>query len=197
MFDSITGTPIRNDSGKVVITVGGIGYLLSVPSRTEKELSAKKEATLYCHLAVKDDTLKLFGFMTSFERDLFLDITSVSGIGSATALNLLSDSPPQALIEAIATENIAQLQRTKGVGARTARRLALELKEKMKRLVQVGEGGATVFTPEGGPAEDVMRALQTLGYPRLRARDAAAKAIATCPDAEDLETLIKTALHNL
>ena len=102
MFDSITGTLVCKDAAGVVVSAGGLGYRLGIPQRIQDNLPENGEITLYTHLAVKDDSLKLYGFPTPRERDLFLKIMSVSGIGAATALNLLSQIPPQEFLRAVA-----------------------------------------------------------------------------------------------
>jgi Holliday junction DNA helicase RuvA len=185
----------------VVITTGGIGYRITVPLRTLEELPEEGEITLYSHLTAKDDSLKLYGFQSPLERDLFLMIMSVSKIGAATALSFLSEIPPRKLMEAVSGENIALLQSVKGVGAQTARRLVLELRDKVKEWYGITAGMESLHTKADGPVskkgEDLLRALLALGYPRFAAKEAAHKALKSCAPTEELETLIKTALRNL
>jgi Holliday junction DNA helicase RuvA len=201
MFDSITGTVVRIDPVGVVLAAGGIGYRLQAPLRTLRSLPESGEATLYSHLVVKDDALRLYGFQTPFERDLFLKIMSVSGIGAATALHLLSEITPEQFLDAVAREKIAVLQAVKGVGARTAKRLVLELKDKVEwaGLVPSEEGAAGL--PQGALesnlGKDLVSALHALGYPRSAAREAASRALANHPELEDLESLLKAALGSM
>lgn len=201
MFDFISGTLIRKDAGGVVVSLGGMGYHLSVPQRTLSELPDSGEVTLYSHLVVKEDSLRLFGFQTPLERDLFLKIMSVSGIGAALALSLLSEITPRQFADGVARENIALFQRVKGIGARTAKRLVLELKDKMEwmeALAHVPEAeGILDGAPLGDKAQDLVAALLALGFPRLAARDAAAKALSANSEDESLENLIKAALLNI
>jgi Holliday junction DNA helicase RuvA len=201
MFDSITGALVRKDPGGVVIAAQGIGYRLNIPTRTLNALPEEGETTLYCFVIIKDDTLQLFGFQTPYERDLFTKIKTVGGIGAATALNLLSEIPPNRFLEAVAKENLALLQSVKGVGLRTAKRLVLELKDKIPwpdlplegtELAEPGEGPTATKT-----SRDLLAALQALGYPRTQAAEAASKALAACPETDKLELLIKTALRSL
>lgn len=199
MFDSITGTLVRKDSAIAVLLLGGIGYSIRVPSRTLLSLEEDRETTLYCHLSVRDDSMVLYGFQEPYERDLFLKIMSVSGVGPATALNILSDIPPQRFLEAIAQEKASLLQKVKKVGARTAKRLILDLKGK----VDLPDIKASDAAPDVDPSldtalsKDLIAALSSLGYPRKHARDAAERALAAHPDCDNLETLIKAALSNL
>jgi Holliday junction DNA helicase RuvA len=201
MFDSITGTVVRKDPQGLVLSVQGIGYQLAVPLRSLRALPEEGEITLYTHLAVKDDSLRLYGFQTPFERDLFLKIQGVSGIGPSTAMAFLSEIPPRKLGEAVALENLSLLQSIKGVGVRTAKRLVLELKDKIAWEGLAPEDGAAPPAKEatagGNLATDLVAALQALGYPRNAARDAASRALAARPDTEDLEELIKTALRSM
>ena len=201
MFDSITGTLIRIDPGRAVLTAGGIGYAIKAPLRTLESLTEGTETTLYCHLAVKDDSLKLYGFQTPYERDLFLKIMGVSGIGGQTALNLLSEIPPVNFLEALAKEKVAYLQRVKGIGARTAKRLILELKDKLEwaGLVSPEEmsAGLPVGALESELGKDLVAALTALGYPKGSARDGASRALASNPELDSLEALLKAALRSM
>ena len=202
MYDAITGTVTRKDAGSVVLTAGGIGFRLSVPARTLERLPDRGEVTLYVHLSVKDDQLKLHGFETPFERDLFLQILGVSGIGAAIANNLLGLLTPETLMNALVSEDAAALQRVKGVGARTAKRLILELKDRVD-FTGTGLPGipADGETTGGGArstlASDLVNALTALGYPRSAAKAAAMKTLAALPAEESLEPLIKDALQRI
>ena len=200
MFDSITGTVVRKDADAVVLAAGGIGYRLLAPLRTLERLPGDGEITLYSHLAVKDDSIQLYGFETPLERDLFLKILCVNGVGARTALSLLSRFPPRELVEILAGEGISRLQAVKGVGARTAKRLVLELKGKVEWALGLPSGETTdhpVGAREDRLGEDLVAALLALGYPRAPSREAALRALAENPGADDLEKLIKTALHFL
>ena len=197
MFDSITGVLVRKDAAGVVVSAGGLGYRLGIPQRILESLPEDGEITLYTHLAVKDDSLKLYGFPTPGERDLFLKIMSVSGIGAATALNLLSQILPHEFLRAVAEENAALLQSVKKVGARTAKRLILELKGKVELEGFAAEEGGPPPAGASDLGKDLVAALQRLGYPRPAARDAATKALADHPQSDDLEHLLKSALSSL
>jgi Holliday junction DNA helicase RuvA len=197
MYDSITGTLVCKDAAGVVVSAGGLGYRLGIPQRIQDRLPENGEITLYTHLAVKDDSLKLYGFPTPGERDLFLKIMSVSGIGAATALNLLSQIPPREFLRAVAEENAALMQSVKKVGARTAKRLIVELKGKVELEGFAPEEGGPLPAGNKDLGQDLVAALQSLGYPRPAARDAATKALASNPQSEDLEQLLKSALSSL
>jgi Holliday junction DNA helicase RuvA len=202
MFDSLTGTLVRKDPGSVVLAVGGVGYALNVPLRTWESVPPDEEITLYCHLAVRDDSMLIYGFQSPSERNLFLKIMSVGGVGAATALNLLSDMTPREFLEAIAQENVALLQRVKKIGARTAKRLVLELKGKldlegMAVAADVESPGLPQGLDESGIGGDLIAALQALGYPRGSAREAASRALADHPDEKKLENLLRVALRQL
>lgn len=201
MFDSITGPLVRKDTGGVVITAGGLGYRLQAPERTIDQLSLNAEATLYTHLMVKDDSIKLYGFKTPQERDLFLKIMSVSGVGAATGLLLLSKIPPDQFLEAISREQAHLLQSVKGIGVRTAKRLILDLKGKLDWAgFGMDADEPQLESPDERPkelAQDLVAALCALGYPKSTAKDAASRALMARPESEDLQDLIKTALQGI
>lgn len=195
MLDSITGEIVRKDAGAVVLRTGGVGFCLMVPRRTVDGLPDEGEATLYGHLSVREDTVKLFGFKSVFERELFRKLNSVAGVGGATALLLLSDFTPEEIIEAIMTDNSTRFLKVKGVGAKTAKRIVLELKGKVEEMgyapaLGSGEADEAVVTT----GEDLLSALVSLGFPRAKAKDVSFRILADNPDEEDLEKLIRHAL---
>jgi len=198
MIDSIRGVLARKEKGMAVLALGGIGYALQVPARTLAVLPLGEEAVLYTHLCVREDSLHLYGFATPFERALFRKIMGVTGIGAALAMNLLSELTPEQFLNAVAKENTAILQGVKKVGARTAKRLVLELKGKLDLLGAPSPAGEIEVPLHGAESsnlgQDLFSALMALGYPRNAAKEAAAKALAAHPGEDDLEILLRTAL---
>ncbi|NJO39507.1 MAG: Holliday junction branch migration protein RuvA [Cyanobacteria bacterium CRU_2_1] len=155
-------------SNRIILTldVNHVGYDLQITSRLLQELPAIGETTqLFTHLQIREDQMVLFGFGSMAERDLFRQLTSVSGVGPQLAMALLDGLSLQELVQAIVSSNTRLLSRTPGVGAKTAERLALELKSKLAewRL----EAGLTT-APDAGPIaniqEDVEITLLALGY---------------------------------
>lgn len=153
---------------RVVVTleVQQVGYDLQVAARLLPELPPPGEPLqLFCHLQLRDDQFVLFGFSSRPERDLFRQLTSVSGIGTQMAMALLDTLGMSELLQAVVSGNTRLLCRTPGVGARTAERLVLELKEK---LAEWRQQSGLAIAPTGGPAhkiqEEVEMTLLALGY---------------------------------
>jgi len=156
----------------VVLEAGGVGYRLAVSAETLKGVPSRgKQATLHAHLVARDDALSLYGFASEEERDLFLHLTSVSGIGPKVAIAILSGGPPRELLRAIAAGDAKRFQAAPGVGKRTAERLIVELREKVAGELTEGISAA-------GDSEDA--------EPRSLARDGLMHLGYTLTEAEDL-----------
>jgi holliday junction DNA helicase RuvA len=154
---SVRGEVMVRRPDHVVIEAGGIGYRLAVSAETLKGVPSRgREATLHAHLVARDDSLSLYGFASEEERDLFLHLTSVSGIGPKVAIAILSGGAPRELLRAIAAGDAKRFQAAPGVGKRTAERLIVELREKVA-------GELTEGIPAAGGSEEA--------EPRLLARD--------------------------
>jgi Holliday junction DNA helicase RuvA len=151
-----------------IVEVNQIGYEIQIPSRFARQLqSDSQESTkLFTHLQIKEDRQVLYGFATVAERDLFLQLIGVSGIGAQLAIALLDSLGLTDLVQAIVTGNLRLLTKTPGVGQKTAERIALELKTKLAQWRQ--EAGVTLPTVTGNPApeitEDVEMTLLAIGY---------------------------------
>jgi holliday junction DNA helicase RuvA len=132
MIASVRGEVLVRRPDYVVIEAGGVGYRLAVSAETLKSVPARgKHGVLHAHLVARDDSLSLYGFASEEERDLFLHLISVSGIGPKVALAILSGGSPRELLTAIAAGDGKRFQATPGVGKRTAERLIVELREKV------------------------------------------------------------------
>jgi holliday junction DNA helicase RuvA len=155
---SVSGEVLERRPDHVVIECGGVGYRLTVSAETLRSVPARaNRATLHAHLLARDDSLQLFGFATEEERELFLSLTSVAGIGPKVAIAILSGGPPRELVRAIASGDAKRFQAAPGVGKRTAERLIVELREKVAGALE----GEAVAAPGVGAPED----------PRMLARD--------------------------
>jgi len=174
----------------VVIDASGVGYRLAVSAETLKAVPSRgKQATLHAHLVARDDSLSLYGFASEEERDLFLHLTSVSGIGPKVAIAILSGGAPRELLRAIAAGDAKRFQAAPGVGKRTAERLIVELREKVA-------GELTEGVPAAGDSKEA--------EPRLLARDGLmhlgytlteAEALLEGAEGESAEELINAALR--
>lgn len=182
----------------VVINVGGVGYQVAVPLSTLNTIGGPgEEATLYIHTHVREDSLSLFGFGTELEKDVFLLLMSISGIGPKLALTVLSGLSVQELIAAISASDDSRLRGIPGIGKKTAARMCLELKDKVRLLVP----DETPRTPlphavSSDKRDDAISALINLGYKRPVAEDAVSKAQQGRPDVR-IEELVREALSIL
>ena len=132
MIASVRGEVLVRRPDHVVIETGGVGYRLAVSAETLKAVPAHgKQATLHAHLVVRDDAMQLYGFASEEERDLFVHLNSVSGVGPKMAIAILSGGSPRELLKAIALGDHKRFQAAPGVGKRTAERVIVELREKV------------------------------------------------------------------
>lgn len=164
MIASVRGEVLVRRPDHVVIESGGVGYRLAVSTETLKSVPARgKQATLHAHLVARDDSLSLYGFASEEERDLFLHLISVSGIGPKVAIAILSGGAPRELLRAIAAGDAKRFQAAPGVGKRTAERLIVELREKVAGELTEGipAGHAVDESDQRGLARD---GLMHLGY---------------------------------
>ena len=195
MISQLTGRVAEVNATSVVFDVGGVGFLIACTPDTAAGLSTKETATLYTHLAVREDSLNLFGFASHAEREAFILTQSVSGIGPKLALAIVSCLTPAQLKQAILTENLVTLTKVPGVGRKVAQRLALELKDKAAGI----ETAETETLVEDSQWKDqVEQGLTGLGY---SAKDAAAawesvREMASDP-ACSVADLMKAALRSL
>lgn len=184
MFDSIQGRVALREPSRVVIEAGGLGYLVLVPLATYDAVPAPgRETRLLLHLVVREDEWRLFGFATAREREAFRDLLSVSGVGPASALALLSGLGADALRQAVGEGDARPLTRVKGVGKKTAERVVLDLKERWAASVAAG-GARSPTPPVAGPAADAVRALEALGLERTEAEQRVARLVG--PGSPDL-----------
>jgi Holliday junction DNA helicase RuvA len=174
------------DPGTVLINVGGVGYLVSTTLRAFQALAGREEAALWIHTQVRDDAIVLFGFPDREELEAFSKLIAVAGVGPRTALAVLSTLTADEFAEVVNAGDLARLQRTPGVGRKTAERILLELKD---RLVAASPGA-------GGQRGDAVSALVNLGY---SPRDAVSSVDAVWSDATDgdLGELLRLALQKL
>lgn len=155
----------RPDGVVVLLTAGGVGYRLQCSTSTVAALPAGQEATLLCHLAVREDALTLFGFGTEPERDLFHLLLSVQAVGPKLALAVLSSGSPDDVATSIAGGDAKALQQVPGVGKRTAERIVSELQDKLagRAPTGAGAGGAARVVVASTPADEAREGLLGLG----------------------------------
>lgn len=193
MIAHIQGRLVEKTPTEVVIDCGGIGYLIHISLHTFSGLGSSEQVRLYTHLQIKDDAHTLFGFSEKIERELFKLLISVSGIGGNTARNMLSSINPNDLFKAIANADAKTIQSVKGIGAKTAQRVILDLQEKVVKLYDMDQVSTTSNNTN---LEEALLALEVLGFARKAAEKVVNKVLQQNPDAS-VEVIIKLALKNL
>ena len=195
MFSFITGILEEKENNIAVVNCNGVGFELNVSETTIFELPNKGElATIYTYMAVREDAINLFGFATKEEKDVFLKLISVSGIGGKMAIAILSAMPVSDLIMAIASENIRLLSTVKGLGKKTAERLVLELKSSFDDMQLSMLVTNKAMPIHNSAIEETIDTLVAMGLTRAEATQIV-KSVATQDDTA--ESLIKKSLKNL
>ena len=170
MIASVRGEVLVRRPDHVVIETSGVGYRLAVSAETLKAVPAHgKQATLHAHLVVRDDAMQLYGFASEEERDLFVHLNSVSGVGPKMAIAILSGGSPRELLKAIALGDHKRFQAAPGVGKRTAERVIVELREKVAGELEAGAADASPASAEEEPRLLAREGLVNLGYSLLEA----------------------------
>ena len=200
MIARLSGTLIEKHPGQVVIDVGGVGYLLTVPLATSSGMGDPGcRVELHVHTHVREDALALFGFASRPERDLFIRLLDVGGVGPKTAVALLSGLGASDLIEAILRRDVKRLSSVPGVGRKTAERIVLELVDRVATLIAATPGTAGSRGDGGGLRDDLISALVNLGYNARAASEAVEQALGATRGADlpPFEALLKTTLRAL
>lgn len=196
MIAQLTGKFLHKTPTKVLVDVNGVGYEVQISLNTFTDIQPLQAGTLITYLKVAEDAMTLFGFSQTAERDIFLKLLGVSGVGAATARMMLSSMRPLEIAHAIATGQVRVLEGVKGIGKKTAERIVLELKDKM------GDIAASHQPVFGGEADnstgkDALEALVALGINKNLAEQAIRKAIAGTGTPQSVEELIKMALKSI
>lgn len=193
MYHHLRGAVIHVLPGRVVLEVNGVGWDLLVPLSTSCRLAAGREALLLTHLIVREDAHILYGFLTEEERSLFRTLIGLTGIGAATAAQILSAVTPQEFIVAVEKQDTSFLKKIKGIGDKTAKRMILELKGSKTLLPDLDSGSSSPSKP-AGIAGDAVMALETMGMQNKEAVARVEKVLASEGDLT-LEELIRRALR--
>lgn len=195
MLDYIKGEIAELTPASVVIDVGGLGYIANISLNTYSALNSLKSTKLYIYEAIREDAHTLYGFVEKRERELFLHLISVSGVGANTARMVLSSLATYELENIIATGNSTALKSVKGIGSKTAERIIIDLKDKIKIT---GEAASTTSASmiSGEAAAEAVSALTMLGFNQLASQKAVAKIYKEKPSLS-VEEIIKIALKML
>ncbi len=179
---------------RVVVDVNGVGYDLQISLNTYAAISNVENGQLHTYLHITENAQTLFGFADIAEKELFLQLISVSGVGASTARMMLSGMKPDEIIRAIVQGNTKQLEGIKGIGKKSAERLIVELRDKLgKQTIGQPLGGAVI----SGIDHDAIQALIALGIAKPLAENAIKKTMSSIPEDASLELIIKQALKNL
>lgn len=201
MIGFLSGKLVEKEANSVLVDVGGVGYEVTIPLSTFYELGdVGSEVQLRIFTHVREDALQLFGFKTAREKDLYLKLISVQGIGAKSGITMLSGMSADEIVGAIRTDNIARLTSIPGVGKKTAERMVIELRDKVGEMAAAAGAGAQVSAGSAlGSDEafdDALSALVNLGYQRNAAEKALQQVMKDGADL-NVQKLLRLALQRL
>ena len=177
-----------------MIDCHGVGYFVNISLNTYAALPEGEAIKLYTYLQIKEDAHTLYGFLTKAEREVFVLLISVSGVGAGTARTMLSSLTAAQVRNAIVNGEVATIQSVKGIGAKTAQRLVLDLKDKMLKLQDFADAPISAVSTH---KEEALAALEVLGFVRKQAEKVVDKIVQAAPEALSVEDIIKQALKSL
>jgi Holliday junction DNA helicase RuvA len=193
MITHLEGKLVEKNPTDVVIDCNGVGYFINISLHTYAEIPDSEQLKLYTYLQVKEDAHTLYGFSSKTEREIFKLLLSVSGIGANIARTMLSSLSPNQIKEGIASADVGLIQSIKGIGAKTAQRVILDLKDKVLKVYGIDE---VSLTQNNTSKSEALSALEVLGFNKKQSEKVIDRIIGQEPDA-NVETLIKYALKNL
>ena len=192
MIAYLKGTLIHKTPGRVVVETGGVGYAVAVPvsSFTRMgEIGGTVELLVHTHMS--DDALALYGFASQDEKDMFLKLIGISGIGPKLALNVLSGIAPDDLAEAVRTSDVARISLVPGIGKKTALRITMELQDKLEKREKL------LASKGSAEKDDLLSALQNMGFRRKEAERAVDLTLAANAPGTEFEKMLRDALKRL
>lgn len=195
MIEYIKGEIIEHSPARIIAECNGIGYEIHISLTTYSAFQDQKQGKFFIYEVIREDAHILFGFATKEERNLFLLLTSVSGVGPNTARMILSSMPPEELTSIIAGGDEKTLTLVKGIGSKTAQRIIVDLKNKVKPAEGKTHTGSAVAPDE--TAEEAIAALVMLGFPKAASQKVIETIRKKTPGITTVEQLIKTALKML
>lgn len=193
MITQVRGRLIEKNPTDVVVDCNGVGYLLHISLYTFSKLPDDEAITLYTYLSIREDAHTLYGFINKTEREVFKLLISVSGVGPSIARTMLSSMSTDEIQQAIASENVALIQSVKGIGAKTAQRVIVDLKDKIVKTFGIEE---VSIVENNTNKEEALSALEVLGFTRRQSEKVLQALLKETPNAS-VELLIKQALKNL
>ena len=196
MIAFLKGRLAHKDPTFVIVEVNGVGYHVHISLQTFSEVKDKENIQLFTHLAIREDAHVLYGFSKESERRLFQQLISVNGIGPGTAIVMLSYMNSNELKSAIVQENAAALQSIKGIGGKTAQRVIIDLKDKLKKESWEETNSTVSAGPNNILRREALSALLTLGLPKAMAEKSIDTVLKNSGNTVTLEDLVKQALKN-
>ncbi|MGB0836997.1 MAG: Holliday junction branch migration protein RuvA [Flavobacteriaceae bacterium] len=193
MINHLRGKLVEKNPTYAVIECNGVGYFVNISLQTFGALGDQEAVFLYTHMIVREDAHTLFGFKTVLEREIFRLLISVSGVGPSTARTMLSSMSPEEIQQGIVGADVALIQSVKGIGAKTAQRVILDLKDKIMKTYQLDE---VVPQREISSKEEAISALEVLGFTRKQCEKVINGLLKIDPQLS-VEELIKKALKSL
>lgn len=202
MIAHLSGKLISKQPQTLVIDVNGVGYEVNIPLSSFYDIGdAGAAVSLYVYTHVREDALVLYGFKTKLEKDLFVKLTGVSGIGPRVAITLLSGLPPEELIRAIESSDLSRLSSIPGIGKKTAERLSFELREKLRPLSEAASAAfpsaSALPSTDQEIRDDLISALVNLGWGKPIAEKAIDATLREVRDDRSFENLLKQSMRRL
>ena len=193
MITHLEGKLVEKNPTDVVIDCNGVGYFINISLHTFSQIPDRENLRLYTYLQVREDSHSLYGFSSKTEREIFKLLISVSGIGANIARTMLSSLTPDQVKEGIASGDVALIQSVKGIGAKTAQRVIIDLKDKVLKVYGIDE---LSLIPNNTHKDEALSALDVLGFNKKQSEKVVDRILQTQPDAL-VEQIIKEALKNL
>lgn len=196
MYAYLKGEITFRSPAFVVIEVNGVGYHVNIPLSTFTAIQGQERSTLYTHLIVKEDSHTLYGFATQVERSMFTQLIGVTGVGATTAQLILSSMTVDEVRAAVISEQAHVLQRVKGIGAKTAKQIILDLKNKLSK--EAPDAGVMLLSmADSAVREEAISALMSLGFNRIAVQKALNAVSKEHPNTSKVEELVRLALRAL
>jgi len=193
MITQLRGRLVEKNPTEVVVDCNGVGYLLNISLNTFSNLPADENVVLYTHLSIREDAHTLYGFINKTEREVFKLLISVSGVGPSIARTMCSSMTSKEIQNAIASENVALIQSVKGIGAKTAQRVIVDLKDKILKTFEIDEVSVSQSNTN---KDEALSALEVLGFNRKQSDKVINLVLKENPEAT-VEKIIKLSLKNL
>ncbi len=192
MISFLKGILIDKSPNEITIDVGGVGYQVFIPLSTYSQIGNSQETVeLFIYTHLREDSLSLFGFFTKEEKEIFIKLISISGIGPKLAINILSGIGPNELQEAVRKNDLIRLTSIPGIGRKTALRIAIELQEKFEEKEKI------LASPKSKEKEEIISALMNLGFKRKEVEEVVDETIKVFPKGTKFEELFQESLKKL